>query len=61
MGKKPFIVACIPALNEERTIARVVLQAQKCVDKIMFCDDSSVYVTAEIAGRKSVCSFFKGG
>lgn len=26
--KKPFVVACIPAFNEERTIAKVVLQAR---------------------------------
>jgi len=30
MDKKPFIIAAIPAYNEEKTIARVVLQAQRC-------------------------------
>jgi hypothetical protein len=32
MEDKPFIVACIPAFNEEKTIAKVVLQASRYVD-----------------------------
>ncbi|MGB9774849.1 MAG: hypothetical protein ACPL4I_12700 [Bacteroidota bacterium] len=31
----PFIVAGIPAFNEERTIASVVLKAQRYVDKVV--------------------------
>jgi glycosyltransferase involved in cell wall biosynthesis len=46
---KPFIVVGIPAFNEERTIARVVLEAQKYADKIVVCDDGSNDMTAEIA------------
>ena len=34
MGK-PYIIAAIPAYNEERTIARVVIEAQKHVDKVI--------------------------
>jgi len=28
-GKKPYIIACIPAYNEENTIAKVILKAKK--------------------------------
>lgn len=48
---KPFIVACIPAFNEEKTIAKVVLQTQNYVDRVMVCDDGSTDMTAEIAER----------
>lgn len=51
MSKKPLIVACIPAFNEEKTIAKVVLQTQHYVDKIVVCDDGSTDMTAEIAER----------
>ena len=44
-----MIVACIPAFNEEKTIARVVLSAQKFVDKVIVCDDGSDDMTAQIA------------
>jgi len=49
MGKKPFVVACIPAFNEEKTIAKVVLQAQRFVNRVVVCDDGSTDMTAEIA------------
>jgi glycosyltransferase involved in cell wall biosynthesis len=45
------IVACIPAYNEEKTIARVVVEAQKYVDRVIVCDDGSTDLTGEIAGR----------
>jgi len=48
---KPFVVAAIPAYNEEKTIARVVLQAQKFVDQVVVCDDGSGDLTSEIAER----------
>ncbi len=47
----PLIVAAIPAFNERRTIAKVVLQAQKLVDRVMVCDDGSTDLTAEIAEK----------
>jgi len=47
--KKPFVVACIPAYNEELTIAKVVLKARRHVDKVIVCDDGSTDMTAEIA------------
>ncbi len=48
---KPLIVAAIPAYNEEKTIAKLVLEAQKHVDVVLVCDDGSKDMTAEIAER----------
>lgn len=46
---EPFIIAAIPAYNEERTIARTILMAQRHVDKVVVCDDGSTDMTAHIA------------
>jgi glycosyltransferase involved in cell wall biosynthesis len=46
---KPFIVVGIPAFNEEHSIARVVLEAQKFAGKVVVCDDGSTDYTAKIA------------
>jgi glycosyltransferase involved in cell wall biosynthesis len=46
---KPFIVVGIPAFNEEQTIARVILDAQKFAGKVVVCDDGSTDYTAKIA------------
>lgn len=46
---KSFVVIGIPAFNEEHTIARVVLEAQKFGDKVVVCDDGSTDYTAKIA------------
>jgi glycosyltransferase involved in cell wall biosynthesis len=43
------IVACIPAYNEERTIAKTILQVQKFVDHVIVADDGSNDMTASIA------------
>jgi glycosyltransferase involved in cell wall biosynthesis len=48
---KPFIVVGVPAFNEEQTVARIVLEAQKHVDMVVVCDDGSTDLTAEIARR----------
>jgi glycosyltransferase involved in cell wall biosynthesis len=48
---KPFIIVGVPAFNEERTIARVILEAQKNADVVIVCDDGSTDMTAEIAQR----------
>jgi len=48
-ASKPFVVACIPAFNEERSIAGVVVQARKYVDRVVVCDDGSVDLTGAIA------------
>jgi len=47
----PKIVACIPAFNEEKTIAKVVIKAQKHADVVLVCDDGSSDMTAEIAEK----------
>jgi len=48
-NSKPFVVACIPAYDEERSIGSVVVRATKYVDKIIVCDDGSEDLTADIA------------
>jgi glycosyltransferase involved in cell wall biosynthesis len=48
---KPFVVVGIPAYNEEKAIARVVLEAQKYVGKVVVCDDGSTDLTGDIAER----------
>jgi len=45
------VVACIPAYNEEHTIAKIVLKAMRYVDKVIVCDDGSTDLTKEIARR----------
>lgn len=49
--RKPLIVVGIPAFNEEKTIARVVLGAQRHAHIVVVCDDGSSDLTAEIAER----------
>jgi glycosyltransferase involved in cell wall biosynthesis len=51
MSKEPLIVACVPAFNEEKTIGKVVLQAQRYVSRVIVCDDGSTDMTGEIATR----------
>ncbi len=46
-----LVVAGIPAYNEEKTIARVVLGAQKHAHVVVVCDDGSTDLTGEIAER----------
>jgi len=46
----PFVVG-VPAFNEEGTIAKVVLEAQKYADRVVVCDDGSTDLTADIAER----------
>ena len=44
-------IACIPALNAEKTIARIVIGCQKYVDRVVVCDDGSTDMTGLIAAR----------
>ena len=46
-----LVVAGIPAYNEEKAIARVVMEAQKFSDIVIVCDDGSTDLTGEIAER----------
>jgi glycosyltransferase involved in cell wall biosynthesis len=48
---RPLVVVGIPAFNVEKTIARVVLEAQRHADVVVVCDDGSKDMTAEIAER----------
>ena len=50
LNKRPFVVACILAFNEERTIARVVVQTKRFVDCVVVCGDGSGGLTGEVAG-----------
>lgn len=51
MHKNPVIFVCIPAFNEEATIGKIVLSAQKYVDRVLVCDDGSLDATSEIAEK----------
>ena len=44
-----FVIACIPALNEEKNIGGVIVRALKCVDRVVVCDDGSSDLTGDIA------------
>jgi glycosyltransferase involved in cell wall biosynthesis len=46
---EPFVVACIPAYNEERNIGGVVVQARRYVDRVLVCDDGSTDMSGVIA------------
>lgn len=43
------IVAAIPAYNEEKNIAKVLIIVRKYADKVIVCDDGSADMTADIA------------
>ncbi len=49
--QKPHVAVGIPAFNEERSIARIIIEAQKHVDTVIVCDDGSTDLTAQIAER----------
>jgi glycosyltransferase involved in cell wall biosynthesis len=49
--QEPLIVVGIPAYNEEKTIASIVIGAQKHSHIVVVCDDGSQDMTAEIAER----------
>lgn len=51
---KQLIVACMPAFNEEGSIAKIILQTKPYVDKIIVCDDGSDDMTAAIASSLGV-------
>ena len=47
--EKNSVVVCIPALNEERNIAKVIVASKKFAGRIIVCDDGSKDMTSEIA------------
>ena len=44
-SSNPYVVACVPAFNEERSIAGVVVQAKKYVDRVVVCDEGSIILS----------------
>ncbi len=46
-----MIIAGIPAYNEEKTLPRVVMLAQRHVDMVVVCDDGSSDFTGDVAQR----------
>ncbi|MFH0897261.1 MAG: glycosyltransferase family 2 protein [Candidatus Bathyarchaeota archaeon] len=54
MITKPYVVACIPAYNEEITIAEVHLRACKFADRVIVCNDGSTDSTGEILGKLDI-------
>ena len=51
MDKKPTVIAAIPALDEEETIAKVVIRSMRHVDRVIVYDDGSNDMTGEIAEK----------
>ncbi len=49
--QKPHVAVGIPAFNEEQSIARIIIEAQKHADTVIVCDDGSTDLTAQIAER----------
>jgi glycosyltransferase involved in cell wall biosynthesis len=49
--QEPLIVVGIPAFNEEKTIASVIVKAQMHAHIVVVCDDGSSDLTATIAHR----------
>jgi glycosyltransferase involved in cell wall biosynthesis len=46
---RPKVVVGIPCYNEEKTIAKIILQLQGVADQIIVCDDGSSDMTSDIA------------
>ena len=45
-----FVIAAMPAYNEERSIAKMVLGCEKYVDQVVVVDDGSSDATGESDG-----------
>jgi len=52
--QKKSIVICIPAYNEEKTIAKIIIDAKKFSDKIIVIDDGSTDYTPKIVKELGV-------
>jgi len=55
----PFVVACIPAYNEERSMGGVVVRAMEDVDRVVGYDDGSGDLTGASAGGLDCVRLFK--
>ena len=51
LNGKPRVYALMPAYNEAYSIAPVILEAQRHVDKVIVCDDGSLDATSKVAAR----------
>lgn len=49
--RKPIVIACIPAYNQEKSIESVVKSALNLVDHVIVIDDGSFDRTAELAEK----------
>ena len=54
------VIAVIPAYNEEKNIASIILEIEKYVDTIIVVDDGSVDHTGEIARRMGAIVIYHG-
>ena len=45
------VIVGIPAYNEEKNIAKIIVELQKITDRILVCDDGSTDLTGEIAEK----------
>ena len=43
-----LVVALVPAFNEERLVASVLVRLRECVDRVIVCDDGSVITNRSI-------------
>lgn len=50
-SRRPKIIVGIPAYNEEKTIAKIVIISQRYADEVVVCDDGSTDLTGEIARK----------
>ena len=48
------ITVGIPAYNEEKNIAKIIVKLKKIADKIIVCNDGSTDLTSEIAENLGV-------
>ena len=44
-----YLLACIPAYNEEKNIAKIIINSKEFADQIIVCDDGSTDSTVAIA------------
>jgi len=52
--KQKSVIICIPAYNEEKSIAKIIIDAKKYSDKIIVIDDGSSDYTPKIASELGV-------